>query len=118
MNTHLMIRSLAVIALVPVTGLTAETLQLSSLFTDNAVLQRDLEVPVWGRAEPGQVVQVQFAGQEKAATANADGRWIDGSMDLRKVSINWLLVNLQFLCTADCCCCWYCQCLQIRWNHA
>ncbi len=53
----------------------AEKLSLSSLFTDHAVLQRDIAVPVWGKAEPGSKLVVQFAGQEKSATADKDGKW-------------------------------------------
>ena len=76
MKTQLLIRILFVIAVAPLHGLAAEPLRLSSLFTDNAVLQRGIAVPVWGRAEPGQVVQVLFAGQAKSATADKDGRWM------------------------------------------
>ncbi|MCX7423051.1 MAG: DUF1080 domain-containing protein [Planctomycetia bacterium] len=54
----------------------AEKLSLGSLLTDHAVLQRDMAVPVWGKAEPGQKVTVQFGGQEKAATADKDGKWL------------------------------------------
>src|SRR6185369_514476 len=43
---------------------------------DHAVLQRDAAVPVWGKAEPGQKIVVQFADQEKTATADKDGRWM------------------------------------------
>ncbi|MGJ8644420.1 MAG: sialate O-acetylesterase [Luteolibacter sp.] len=50
-------------------------LSLGSLFTDNAVLQRDMQVPVWGTADAGGVVSVKFADQEKTATANANGKW-------------------------------------------
>lgn len=53
----------------------AEKLSLASLFTDHAVLQRDIAVPVWGKAEPGSEVTVEFAGQKKSATAGADGKW-------------------------------------------
>lgn len=44
------------------------------LFTDNAVLQRDVKIPVWGKANDGEKVTVKFAGQEKSSTAR-DGRW-------------------------------------------
>ncbi len=53
----------------------AEKLSLGSLFTDHAVLQRDATVPIWGRAEPGRKVTVQFADQEKQAVADKTGRW-------------------------------------------
>ena len=51
------------------------TLRLPALFTDHMVLQRGLACPVWGWDEPGTKVTVKFAGQEKSATAGADGRW-------------------------------------------
>jgi len=46
----------------------------NSLFSDNAVLQRDKRVPVWGKAVDGEKVEVKFAGQ-KVATVAKDGRW-------------------------------------------
>ena len=49
---------------------------LAPLFTDYAVLQRDRPVPVWGTAAAGERVKVSFAGQSRAATAAADGRWL------------------------------------------
>ena len=45
------------------------------IFSDHMVLQRDLPVPVWGRADAGQVVVVEFAGQSVEAKAADDGRW-------------------------------------------
>ena len=50
-------------------------LSLHSLFSDHAVLQAELPVPVWGRAAAGSEVKVTFSGQEKIATADAQGRW-------------------------------------------
>ncbi len=54
----------------------AQSLSLASPFTDHAVLQRDMLVPIWGHAEPGAKVDVQFAGQDKSAVADKDGRWM------------------------------------------
>jgi sialate O-acetylesterase len=48
---------------------------LHPLFTDHAVLQRDVPLPVWGWTEPGQRVKVDFAGQSVETTANDQGRW-------------------------------------------
>lgn len=45
------------------------------LFTDNAVLQRDKPIPVWGTADAGEKVAVTFAGETVATTADASGRW-------------------------------------------
>ena len=46
------------------------------LFADRMVLQRDVAAPVWGWAQPGEKVTVEFAAQKKAATADVAGKWI------------------------------------------
>ena len=53
----------------------ATALSLPKIFGDNMVLQRNSLVPVWGSAAPGEVVAVQFNGQEKKTTADAGGWW-------------------------------------------
>ena len=53
----------------------APGLQLSRLFNDHMVLQRDTQVKVWGWAASGEKVAVEFAGQTKSATAAGDGSW-------------------------------------------
>ena len=50
-------------------------LKVAGVFSQNAVLQRDKPVPVWGCAEAGVTVTVEFGGQKTAATADAGGRW-------------------------------------------
>lgn len=50
-------------------------LTLPTIFSDHMVLQREQAVPVWGKADPGATVTVEFAGQKKTATAGADGKW-------------------------------------------
>lgn len=44
------------------------------LFTDGAVLQRGMRVPVWGTANTGERVTVQFQGQKVSTTAR-NGEW-------------------------------------------
>jgi len=46
-----------------------------ALFSDGAVLQQGMKTPVWGTAEPGETVTVQFAGQKKTTAADAKGAW-------------------------------------------
>ena len=53
----------------------AADLSLPSAFSDHMVLQREQPVPVWGKADPNAVVTVEFAGQIKIATADANGKW-------------------------------------------
>ena len=53
----------------------AAEIKLTSVFSSNAVLQRDKAVPVWGWADAKARVTVEFAGQKKDVTADADGKW-------------------------------------------
>ena len=80
------IRRLAVMAAILLGGwLAAEekpaekpkpAIELGAPFADNAVLQRQMPVPVWGWSEPGSKITVEFAGQKKTATAAKDGKWM------------------------------------------
>jgi len=56
--------------------------RLASPFTEHMVLQRDLPVPVWGTAAPGEKITVKFAGQTKSVKADASGQW---RVELRKL---------------------------------
>jgi len=50
-------------------------LELSSMFSDDMILQREKAVPVWGTSAPGVGITVEFAGQTKTTTAAGDGTW-------------------------------------------
>jgi len=47
----------------------------AALFSDNAVLQQGVRVPVWGTAGAGETVTVEFQGQKVSTTAQ-DGKWM------------------------------------------
>ena len=47
----------------------------NSLFSNNMVLQRGVEVPVWGTADDAEKVTVEFNGQ-KVSTVAKNGKWI------------------------------------------
>jgi sialate O-acetylesterase len=51
-------------------------IELGSPFRDNAVLQREMPLPVWGWSKPGTTVTVEFAGQKESAKAGVDGKWM------------------------------------------
>ncbi|MCH1506488.1 MAG: sulfatase, partial [Verrucomicrobiales bacterium] len=51
-------------------------LQLGKPFGSHMVLQRDKRVPVFGRAVPGESVNVTFGGQEHTAVADTRGKWL------------------------------------------
>lgn len=75
MTRKLRLAALAVLAGCLWTGQAGAAVRLARVFSDNAVLQRDLPVPIWGWASPGDKVTVRFAGQAKTGTANEDGKW-------------------------------------------
>jgi sialate O-acetylesterase len=64
----------AVCAVLTGTSLQAE-IRPASVFSHHMVLQRDMKVPVWGKASPGGEVLVEFAGQRKTTKADTQGKW-------------------------------------------
>ncbi|MGJ8641045.1 MAG: sialate O-acetylesterase [Opitutaceae bacterium] len=50
-------------------------LDLASPFTNHMVLQRNMDVPVWGSADPGLTITVKFAGQTKTSRTDTNGNW-------------------------------------------
>lgn len=49
---------------------------LAGIFADHMVLQRDRPIQVWGWADKGKEVTVEFAEQAAKATAGDDGTWL------------------------------------------
>ncbi len=49
--------------------------RVPNLFTDHMVLQQGQKDRIWGWAEPGEDVTVQFAGQKKTTKADDKGKW-------------------------------------------
>ena len=47
-----------------------------TMFSDHAVLQRGMAVPVWGTSSGNEQVTVDFNGQSKTITASAAGDWM------------------------------------------
>lgn len=78
------IRGLAAILMLCVADARGDV-SVSPLFGDNMVLQRDIEVPVWGTADPGEAVVVSIGGQEARAVADSQGIW---SAKLRPMTVS------------------------------
>lgn len=71
-----MIRFLAVAILSVFTGLPAAAdVRLPAVIDSNMVLQRDMAIAVWGWADVGERVKVEFAGKKSDTVADADGKW-------------------------------------------
>ncbi|HTJ79374.1 MAG TPA: sialate O-acetylesterase [Rariglobus sp.] len=49
--------------------------RLPNVFSDHMVLQRDMPIPVWGWADPGELVTIKLAQSTATATADAHGEW-------------------------------------------
>ena len=71
-------------------------IEMGTPFSDGAVLQRGMKVPVWGSCGPCKVMRdvvVEFAGQKKVAEVDGpSGRWsvtldpMEGSFESRRWS--------------------------------
>lgn len=71
MNSHIALLAVAVAGV----GVVEGKLRLPSIIGDHMVLQRDMVLPLWGWADPGEKVTVAVAGQEVAGKADGKGRW-------------------------------------------
>ncbi len=91
--------ALIALLLVPWAALCAAELKLPSIFSDHAVLQSGKALPVWGWADAGERVAVEFAGQSKTAKAGTDGKWLvtldalEASADSRELIVKSLSAN-------------------------
>jgi sialate O-acetylesterase len=74
MKTHIL--TLPAIVLLWAASPTQANVTPNPLFASAAVLQQGMNVPVWGAADPGERVTVEFAGQTVSVTASADGQWL------------------------------------------
>ncbi len=66
---------LSLLALCTTTTLHAEV-SLPKIMASHMVLQQKQPVPIWGWADPGEVVTVKFAGQSKTVTTDKSGKFM------------------------------------------
>lgn len=58
------------------TGTATADVQLPAIFGSHMVVQRDVPLPVWGTADPGEQVAVELDGKQAGkATADGEGKW-------------------------------------------
>ena len=48
---------------------------LPYIFSDNMVLQRNAEIPIWGFASPKEKITIHFQKQTKTTVADENGNW-------------------------------------------
>lgn len=51
-------------------------LQPARIFSDHMVLQRDMDIPVWGFAKPGEVITVMINSIEAKTITNSSRKWM------------------------------------------
>jgi len=66
---------IAFLALSVFMGASGAEMVVHPFFRDHMVLQRDMPVPIWGWATPGDRIDISFDGQRKSAVADNTGRW-------------------------------------------
>jgi sialate O-acetylesterase len=71
---RIIIISLCSILLLSAMSLSA-AIRLPAIFGDNMVLQRNVKVPIWGWANPGEEVQIIFRSKAFKAVADQNGKW-------------------------------------------
>ena len=57
-------------------GSSLADIEPAGIFAGHMVLQRDMEIPVWGTADPGEKVTVSINEQTKSVTADDKGNWM------------------------------------------
>jgi len=50
--------------------------KMPAIFSDNMVLQREMNLPVWGTAKPLSTIEVELAGIKAFAYTTEDGKWL------------------------------------------
>ncbi|MEI8292620.1 MAG: sialate O-acetylesterase [bacterium] len=70
---HLLLSTLLTLATIG--GTLWADVKPNAIFSDGAVLQRGVAIPVWGTAEPGEKIQVSLDGQTASTTADSEGNW-------------------------------------------
>lgn len=68
-------RALSVLFIVCLTSSLQAQIIMPKIFGDHMILQRGINIPVWGKAKPGTVVQIKFSHHNVSTTSNDQGKW-------------------------------------------
>ena len=96
-------------------GATQAEVRLPRILSSGMLLQRGLDVPIWGWAAPGESVSVSFAGQTATTKASPNGTWqvrlksLDASSEGRtliidgtnKIELSDVLVGDVWICSGQ-----------------
>ena len=65
-----------IVAMIFSASLAHAGLSVARIFSDGAILQREVRVPIWGLADPAAEVTLSFGAQVVKTVAGEDGRWM------------------------------------------
>ena len=65
----------SVLVLLFCTTVVLGNIRLPAIFCDNMVLQREMKVPVWGWADPGEKIIVELGGHQSETVTGIEGKW-------------------------------------------
>ena len=66
---------LTVVSITFSTLITKANVKVADIFSDNMVLQRNINVKIWGKADAREKVWILFNGQKQKTRADNDGKW-------------------------------------------
>ena len=72
--SYIKIISTAVVIIIT-TLISKADVNVADIFSDNMVLQRNLNLKIWGNADPGEKLFVSFNGQQGKTKADKTGKW-------------------------------------------
>ncbi|MHC4618554.1 MAG: sialate O-acetylesterase [Planctomycetota bacterium] len=65
-----------VVFILILSGSSCADVEPAGIFASHMVLQRDMEIPVWGTTDPGEKVTVSINDQVQSITADDQGKWM------------------------------------------
>ena len=63
--------------------------RLPKVFSDHMVLQREAPVKLWGWAEQGEQVVIEFSGQKHSVVTDREGRWQAALDPMPPILVGW-----------------------------
>ena len=73
--TRVLVSLATALACLSISGPAMAAVTLPSLFGDHMVVQRNMEVPIWGTDTANQSITVKLGTQQATATTGSDGKW-------------------------------------------
>lgn len=112
MNNYAWIKHFIVVLIIVLFSLPAEAkIKLPRLVSDGMILQRDEPISIWGWADPGEKVKIEFLGKTYQTKTDRQGKWkialeafpAGGPhiMKLNEITISDILIGDVWLCSGQ-----------------